>query len=78
MKTQRITWSEADVRCPFYIADNRTEKSITCEGCGQGTKQITLFPTLVQRDHHMGQYCVRGFESCPLYRCTYACKYADA
>lgn len=73
----KILWTEADVRCPFYISDDKTGRSICCEGFGAGTDSISRFRTTTLMDRHMGRYCVSDFERCPVYGCTYACKYRD-
>ena len=74
---KKICWTEADVRCPFYISDDRAGRSICCEGYGRGIDAVSRFRSLRLKDRHMGCYCAGDFESCPVYRCTYACKYAD-
>lgn len=73
----KLGWTCADVRCPFYVADNRPARSISCEGYAKGVDVVSRFRSLALRDRHMGRYCVGRFEDCPVYRCTYACKYAD-
>ena len=30
-KYRKECWTDADVRCPFYISDERSARSITCE-----------------------------------------------
>lgn len=37
-KYRKECWTDADVRCPFYISDERSARSITCEGCMEETK----------------------------------------
>ena len=74
---RKVKWTDADVRCPFYISDNQTGRSICCEGYCAGADVISRFRTLRQKDRHMGVYCVGGFTRCPVYRCTYANKYED-
>ena len=70
-------WNDADVRCPFYISEDRQAKSVSCEGYSDGADLISRFRTLAQRERHMGVYCVSGFAQCPVYRCIYEAKYAD-
>ena len=70
-------WTDADVLCPFYISDDRAERSINCEGYGKGIDAISRFTSLALKNRHMGCYCAGRFEDCPVYRCTYANKYAD-
>ncbi len=74
---KRITWTDADVRCPFYISDERGGRSIRCEGYGEGVEAVSRFRSLKLKDKHMGLYCTGRFESCPVYGCTYDCKYRD-
>lgn len=73
----KICWTDADVKCPFYRADDREQRTISCEGFAAGTDTVSKFGTLRQRDKHMGTYCVEKYESCPVYRCTYECKYKE-
>ena len=74
---KKISWTDADVRCPFYISDDRAGCSICCEGYGEGVETVSHFESLRQRDVHMGRYCTCRFERCPVYGCTYDCKYRD-
>lgn len=74
---KKIGWTDADVRCPFYISDNREARSICCEGYEKGMEAVSRFRSLALMDRHMGVYCVSSFEECPAYRCTYGCKYRD-
>ena len=72
---RKLCWSDADVRCPFYIADSTVKRSICCEGYARGINVVSQFRTLTQREKHMGVYCVENYECCPMYRSTYECKY---
>ena len=74
---KKTGWTDADVRCPFYITDDRETRSISCEGFGKGVDAVSRFQTIPLMDRHMGLYCVGRFEDCPVYRCTYGCKYQD-
>ena len=74
---KKISWTDADVRCPFYIEDNRAKRSICCEGYSLGVEAVSRFRSLALRDRHMGLYCTGRFEHCPVYNCTYDCKYRD-
>ena len=76
-KYRKECWTDADVRCPFYISDERSARSITCEGCMDETKATMSFRTLANRDGHMGRFCVGAYERCPVYRSVYQSKYAD-
>lgn len=75
--TRKEFWGDADVKCPFYISDNKAEKSVSCEGFGESMRATFKFSSLQQRERHMGVYCVNRFETCPMYRCTYNCKYRE-
>lgn len=74
---RKICWTDADVKCPFYIKDDRAQRSISCEGCGRGCITATKFKELKLRDRHMGIYCVAKFEECPIYKMIYETKYAE-
>ena len=74
---RKVKWTDADVRCPFYISDDQSGRSISCEGYGKGVEAVSRFRTLELKDRHMGLYCTGRFERCPVYGCTYDCKYRD-
>jgi len=76
-KFKKITWTEADVRCPFYKKDNNELRCISCEGFTEGVNINSKFKSLAQKDRHMGIFCAARFESCPVYRCTYDSKYRE-
>ena len=76
-KFNKECWTDADVRCPFYLADNRSERSIRCEGYSEQAQIISRFKSVEAKDRHMGIYCVGRFEQCPVYGCTYEAKYKD-
>lgn len=59
-------WNAFDVRCPFYISDDRPSCSLTCEGYSDGLKLTTKFRSIAQKNIHMGQYCVSKYENCPV------------
>ena len=44
---------------------------------GEGVEAVSRFRSLKLKDKHMGLYCTGRFESCPVYGCTYDCKYRD-
>jgi hypothetical protein len=73
----KLCWTEADVKCPFYLADDRKKRSISCEGYCAGADVVSRFRTLAQRERHMGRYCVGGFARCPVYRCVYQNRYGE-
>ena len=74
---KKLCWTEADVKCPFYLADDRKKRSISCEGFDAGLDLVNRFRTLAQRESHMGRYCVQCYERCPVYRCVYQNRYGD-
>lgn len=74
---KKLCWTEADVRCPFYISDERSGRTITCEGYEAGADMISRFHTLGQKDRHMGRFCAGRFADCPVYRCTYESCYGE-
>lgn len=74
---KKLKWTDADVRCPFYISDDGNGRSICCEGCIQGVETVSRFRSLALKDKHMGMYCTGRFERCPIYCCTYDRKYRD-
>ncbi len=76
-KIKKLCWTDADVKCPFYLADSRSARSISCEGYTQGADVVSRFRSLAARERHMGVYCVSRYEECPLYRCVYAGKYGE-
>ena len=74
---RKDSWTDADVRCPFYISEDKAACSISCEGFEKGVKTLSRFRSRPHKDRHMGAFCVGEYEQCPVYRCTYASKYAD-
>ncbi len=76
-KYRKLGWTEADMRCPFYLADDRAQRSLSCEGFCEGSETRTRFETLRARDRHMGKFCAADYESCAMYRTIYENKYAD-
>lgn len=74
---KRECWTASEVRCPFYMSDDRKEISIRCEGYGEKMEVNSRFRTLAQKNMHMGKFCVGRYERCPMYRLTYGEKYAD-
>ena len=75
---KKICWTDADVRCPFYISDDRRGRSIRCEGYCDGADMVSRFQSLSRREQHMGRFCVGRYEDCPVYRCIYENKYGEA
>ena len=77
MATKKENWTQADVKCPFYISDDRQSRAIRCEGYCEGASVTSSFKSLAAREKHMGSYCVGRYERCPMYQCTYEAKYDD-
>ena len=66
---KKIRWTEHDVRCPFFITEERRESSIRCEGYSEGVKLASIFKSAELKNRHMGRYCCCGnYEWCPVYR----------
>ena len=74
---RKLSWTEADVKCPFYISDDRKRRSISCEGHTSSNDNVMKFRTLSEQDRYMGGCCVTRFTNCPVYRTVYAYKYAE-
>ena len=74
---KKLRWTEADVLCPFYLRHEPDARGICCEGYAPGVEAVSRFRSLALEERHMGRYCAGRYESCPVYRCTYGCRYAD-
>lgn len=74
---RKLSWTEADMKCPFYIKDDRGTKSICCEGYETDSVTVTKFKTLGGRDRHMGIYCAARYEQCPMYKAVCRDKYGE-
>lgn len=72
---KKLGWTDEDVRCPFYISNDRAKRSICCEGYGKGIDTISRFRSFALKNSHMGRLCAGYFEECPVYQCTYKSKY---
>ena len=75
--SRKLQWTDADVRCPFYITHAGSARSITCEGHSEGTELVSRFQTLRLQDRHMGICCAGRYEDCPVYRCVNQYRYGD-
>lgn len=73
----KLFWTASEVRCPFYISDDRRAITISCEGYADGVTVVSKFKDLDKKHQHMGKCCVKKFQHCPIYRGTYMSKYAD-
>ena len=74
---RKESWTDADVRCPLYLAYDQSACSIRCEGFREGVDTISRFRSRVLRDRHMGACCTGDYEKCPVYRCTCESRYPD-
>ena len=74
---KKLSWTEADVQCPFFIYENRHPASVNCEGYGQDENISIRFKNLRARDRFMGRYCckVSGYRGCPYYSLLMMLKY---
>ncbi len=62
-------YTGVDIRCPFYRHETSGEASITCEGfCSGSIVTKTIFRNDLQKRSHIGLYCEKNYEGCPLYR----------
>ena len=77
MSLKNLCWTEADVRCPFYISDSREKRSLSCEGFGDDCGIQLRFRRLELREKHMGAFCVNRYSQCPVYKCVYESKYRE-
>lgn len=68
MPSVRETWSAADVRCPFFIGEKPTTKSIVCEGYAEKMRVSVLFNSVKTKSAYMGRHCAGPYERCPLYQ----------
>lgn len=74
---RKVFWTDADVRCPFYLSDDRTRRQITCEGLMDDMDSISRFKTTAGQQKHMGTYCAKHYLRCPIYKNTYNAKYRE-
>ena len=75
--SRKLQWTEADVRCPFYISHDGSARSITCEGHEEGVDLVSRFRTTRMQDKYMGINCAGDLTRCPVYGCIYQNRYAD-
>lgn len=76
-KFKKLCWTEADVKCPFYISDDQKTRSICCEGYSEKSRTRTSFETLRERERHMGRLCTSRFWECPMHRLIVENKYQE-
>ena len=76
-KYRREQWTEADIRCPFYMSNDGDCRRLRCEGYTEMGMVVSCFRTMEQRERHIGTYCGGRFEKCPVYRMVYDEKYKE-
>lgn len=64
---RKESYTEVDIKCPFYLNDNRKNASITCEGHCDNMDCVSKFTTLKERDKYIGVYCISKYERCPIH-----------
>lgn len=74
---RKICYTEADVKCPFFIKEERHTRAIFCEGFEEKSVTATRFSTLGAREKHMGVHCTARYEDCPLYKTICGHKYGE-
>lgn len=69
---KKLSWTESDVKCPFFISESRETRSVRCEGCFKGMRIQIMFRSIRARDSFMGRHCctLSGYPGCPYYRLT--------
>ena len=72
---KKISWTDADVRCPFFRSLEGSK--VCCEGYAEDVDIINRFRSLAAKDKHMGRYCVGAFEKCPVYQFVSKTKYQE-
>ena len=65
------TYSEVDVRCPFYISDTERPIGIRCEGITDESRLALNFINKRHKMLHMRGFCNINYEKCPLFRIIY-------
>lgn len=75
---KKVSWTDADAQCPFFISEYKRTASVSCEGHDQDTRISIRFKNLRARDRFMGHYCckVSGYRSCPYYSFLTMFKYS--
>lgn len=63
-------YSDVDIKCPFFVSENRQDRSITCEGFSDCVKTSCKFSSLKDRTDHIKRCCSdgNGYTFCPLYK----------
>ena len=72
MSHKKDTWTADDVKCPFFLSEDRAVRAIRCEGPLDGVSLTVNFGRLPDREKHMGKFCCKlsGYEKCVFYRLT--------
>ena len=76
---KKLSWTETDAQCPFFIGENKRTASVSCEGHGEDEHISIRFKALRARDRFMGRHCCKldGYRSCPYYRFLVTLKYNE-
>lgn len=63
------TWDDADVKCPYYRASDKSKCEIICEACGSARVQAMRFADGPEFDRQILLRCtdLRGMELCEQY-----------
>ncbi len=70
------TYTQADVLCPFYIADTERPSRISCEGISGESRLVLSFTNKRYKMLHMRGFCTGNYEKCMLFKTIYE-KYAE-
>ena len=71
-------YSDAYALCPFYIADSREQKNITCEGVTDDNYLKLSFGKNPQaREQYKAEFCEAKYKTCRIYKMLLL-KYEDA
>ena len=78
MGRKKLSWTQTDAVCPFFVSENRRAASVSCEGHGQDVQLNVQFKSLAERDRFMGSHCCRfeSYKSCPYYNFLLTAKYS--
>lgn len=73
MKEKNV--AEPQIICPFYVRNENSRASVTCEGHTDKNRNVMRFTNLKERSAYMNEYCAADYRFCEIYRLVYACKY---
>ena len=68
-------WKSADVKCPFYLRDDK--HTIECEGFSEGLILTLSYRNMDGKNKHMGTFCAGPYSRCPICQDTMNIKYPD-